>query len=90
MTPRWRCLHTRAPLNEWSHYGDYILLQPIEYWARHAADLKARAAIQADLRQRRLECPACRVSTKKRRRHWSALALAFVIAVLVVWRCANG
>jgi hypothetical protein len=62
----------------------------LAYWSKHAVTLSARNEIAQELRERGSKCPACAEQDRQNRRHWSALALAFVVAGLLLWRCSGG
>ncbi len=83
--PHWQCGHVRRG-STWSQYNTFFGA-PLSYWARHADSPAARVAITQELRERAQECPPCARATLKRRQHWSAIAIAAALLLLVCWRC---
>lgn len=80
----WKCGHARRPTNSW--LGTWSSDQ-LKYWAEGAASERGRQMCRDELAARRRSCPGCTVQNRRNRRHWSALAVAAALLLLVAWRC---
>jgi hypothetical protein len=78
----WACGHHRLTFNSSLQWASDELLSA---WSRQYPDKPGRWGEQVanEIRRRRSRCPACEGQHRANVRHWSALALLVVLALLV-------
>ena len=85
----WACGHHRSAVNGYiSQASD----QQLRTWSNEYPNAPGRWGEQVanEIRNRRRACPACAAQNRRNSRHWSALALAIVLALLVACAAATG
>jgi hypothetical protein len=82
----WSCLHFRLPEAVWLGNSTDDELRSVMLNGPEPERHMARRELAA----RSFPCPGCLNANKRHSRHWSALSLAIVIALLVLCAVAGG